>query len=108
MEVSQLRERVYELMTCLPTGKVTTYGDLAALAGCPRHARAVGVIAHGGPTELPWHRLVNSQGGLAVGFPGGRDVQRQLLAQDGILCDSQTWRIVDFASKRWRPELSGE
>lgn len=104
MQVSQLRERVYELILRLPPGKVTTYGDLAALAGAPRQARSVGVIAHGGPVDLPWHRLVNSQGGLAIGFPGGRDVQRQLLEQDEVLCDSQTWRVVDFEKKRWHPE----
>lgn len=101
-DTMQLRERVYRLMAGLPRDKVTTYGDLAAMAGSPRAARVVGGIAHTGPTELPWHRLVNAQGGLAVGFPGGQDVQRQLLAQDGIGCD-MGWRINDFQERRWRP-----
>lgn len=100
--VGQLRDRVYRLMSELPEGKVTTYGDLAALAGSPRAARIVGGIAHTGPMELPWHRLVNARGGLAIGFPGGQDVQRQLLAADGIECDEQ-WRVVDFEALRWRP-----
>lgn len=100
-----LREKVYALMTTLPADKVTTYGDLAAMAGNPRAARVVGGIAHTGPTDLPWHRLVNAQGGLAVGFPGGQDVQRQLLAQDGIECDDE-WHIKDFGERRWRPEWS--
>ena len=95
-----LREKVYALMAELPNDKVTTYGDLAALAGYPRAARIVGGIAHTGPTGLPWHRLVNAQGGLAVGFPGGQDVQRQLLSQDGIDCDEQ-WRVKEFAERRW-------
>lgn len=98
----QLRQRVYRLMAELPVDKVTTYGDLAAMAGSPRAARIVGGIAHTGPSELPWHRLVNTEGGLAVGFPGGQDVQRQLLEQDGILCDEQ-WHIKDFGERRWRP-----
>lgn len=98
-----LRNRVYELMVELPAGKVTTYGDLAALAGSPRAARVVGGIAHTGPTELPWHRLVNAQGGLAIGFPGGQEVQRQLLEQDGIECDEE-WHVKDFGERRWRPE----
>lgn len=101
--IGALRERVYALMACLPADKVTTYGDLAALAGSPRAARIVGGIAHTGPLELPWHRLVNAKGGLAAGFPGGREVQRQLLAQDGILCEE--WRVVDFTHLRWRPEV---
>lgn len=102
-ETRQLRDHVYALMAELPTDKVTTYGDLAAMAGSPRAARIVGGIAHTGPVELPWHRLVNAQGGLAVGFPGGQDVQRQLLAGDGIECD-QEWRVENFGERRWRPQ----
>jgi methylated-DNA-protein-cysteine methyltransferase-like protein len=100
---TQLRDSVYALMAELPSGKVTTYGDLAAFSGHPYAARIVGGIAHGGPEELPWHRLVNAQGGLAVGFPGGQEVQRQLLEQDGIGCDEQ-WRVKEFGERRWRPE----
>lgn len=99
----QLRDTVYRLMAELPVDKVTTYGDIAAMAGHPNAARIVGGIAHGGPEELPWHRLVNAEGGLAVGFPGGQAAQRQLLAQDGIECDD-TWHIKDFGERRWRPQ----
>lgn len=99
----EFRAKIEALMAELPDGKVTTYGDLAAMAGSPRAARIVGGIAHTGPTELPWHRLVNAQGGLAVGFPGGQDIQRQLLAQDGIECDEQ-WHVRDFGERRWQPE----
>lgn len=101
-ENKMLRERVFELMAQLPDDKVTTYGDLAVMAGSPRAARIVGGIAHTGPEELPWHRLVNAQGGLAIGYPGGQDVQRQLLLQDGIECDD-TWHVRNFAERRWRP-----
>lgn len=102
MNGDSLRERVYELMAQLPADKVTTYGDLAALAGWPRAARIVGGIAHTGPIELPWHRLVNAQGGLAIGFPGGQEVQRQLLAADGIDCDER-FNVMEFDERRWRP-----
>ena len=85
LPIASLRDRIYTLMAQLPDHKVTTYGDLAALSGHPHAARIVGGIAHGGPENLPWHRLVNAKGGLAVGFPGGQGVQRQLLEQDGIL-----------------------
>ncbi len=97
-----LREVVYELMMQLPVDKVTTYGDLASMAGKPRAARIVGGIAHTGSEELPWHRLVNARGGLAIGYPGGQEVQRQLLEQDGIICDNN-YRVIDFARLRWRP-----
>ena len=100
-----LRDSVYELMRRLPECKVTTYGDLAAYSGFAHAARRVGEIAHGGPMKLPWHRLVNSRGGLAVGFPGGKEVQRQLLEQDGILVDDN-FKVIDFEERRWRPSLA--
>ena len=75
LSINSFRDRVYALMSDLPDDKVTTYGDLAAMAGRPYAARVVGVIAHGGPADIPWHRLVNAKGGLAIGFPGGRVVQ---------------------------------
>lgn len=104
LPIASLRDRVYAMMAQLPDDKVTTYGDLAAMAGHPYAARRVGEIAHGGPTELPWHRLVNARGGLAVGFPGGQEVQKQLLEQDGVLCD-ENWRVIDFEERRWRPTM---
>lgn len=101
IKVDNLRDRVYVLMALLPSDKVTTYGDIAAMAGHPYAARRVGEIAHGGPSNLPWHRLVNSRGGLAVGFPGGQCAQRLMLEQDGILCDDRC-RVANFKERRWR------
>lgn len=89
-------------MAELPVDNVTTYGDLAAMAGHPRAARIVGGIAHQGPDGLPWHHLVNSRGGLAIGYPGGQEVQRQLLAQDGIGCTAE-YTVKNFGDIRWRP-----
>jgi methylated-DNA-protein-cysteine methyltransferase-like protein len=97
-----LRDEVYRLMSELPSDKVTTYGDLAAMAGSPRAARIVGGIANQGPEELPWHRLVNAKGGVATGFPGGQEVQKQLLELDGILLNDD-YQVKDFGARRWRP-----
>lgn len=97
------RDKVYTLMAQLPEGRVTTYGDIAGLAGHANASRIVGGIAHYGPAELPWHRLVNRFGGLALAFPGGREVQQQLLEAEGISC---TDFIVDnFKELRWQPKL---
>lgn len=98
-----LGDAIYVLMAKLPVDKVTTYGDLATMAGSPRAARIVGGIAHSGPEELPWHRLVNAQGGLAVAFPGGQIAQKQLLEQDGIECD-KNWHVRNFGERRWQPQ----
>lgn len=88
-------------MAQVPYGMVTTYGDIAAMAGQPMASRVVGGIAHFGDASLPWHRLVNRFGGLANGFPGGRNAQEQMLAQEGVSC---TNHVVDnFKDMRWQP-----
>ena len=100
---NSFRDTIYKLIADVPSGEVTTYGDLASLAGHASAPRIVGGIAHFGDTSLPWHRLVNRFGGLASGFYGGREVQAQLLKQEGITC---TNFIVDnFQDIRWHPNL---
>lgn len=102
-DMTNFRDRVYALIAQVPAGQVTTYGDLAGLVGHANAPRIVGGVAHDGPTELPWHRLVNRFGGLAAGYHGGREVQQQLLEAEGVTC---TDFIVDnFKERRWRPNL---
>lgn len=97
------RIKVEAQIARVPRGQVTTYGDLAGLAGHASASRIVGGIAHFGDPELPWHRLVNRFGGLASGFHGGREAQEQLLLQEGVTC---TDYIVDnFEERRWNPHL---
>lgn len=103
MSDSQFRSDVEHLMAQVPRGKVTTYGDLAALAGHPAASRIVGGIAHFGNQDLPWHRLVNRFGGLASGFHGGREVQAQLLEAEGLTCTNHI--VDDFKEHRWQPNL---
>lgn len=98
---SEFRQKVESLMAHVPAGQVTTYGDIAALAGHPYAARIVGGMAHYGNPELPWHRLVNRFGGLAAGYPGGRHTQAEHLLAEGITCTDD---IVDnFKELRWQP-----
>lgn len=78
------KERVEILVAQIPRGRVMTYGQLAALAGSPTAARIVGGIAHFGDPDLSWHRVVNKQGGLASGYPGGRAAHAAHLEQEGI------------------------
>lgn len=100
---ASFRAEVESLMAQVPYGQVTTYGDLAALAGHPYAARVVGGMAHYGETSLPWHRLVNRFGGLASGYHGGREAQEKHLLDEGVTC---TDFIVDnFELKRWKPTL---
>ncbi|HEX5725588.1 MAG TPA: MGMT family protein [Longimicrobiaceae bacterium] len=83
--------RIYAVVRRIPAGCVATYGQVAALAGLPGHARQVGYALHALPehTALPWHRVVNAQGRLstAKAFPGGGLVQRFRLEAEGVEFD---------------------
>jgi methylated-DNA-protein-cysteine methyltransferase-like protein len=78
------RQRVEALVAQIPKGRVMTYGQIAALTGNARAARIVGGIAHFGDPDLPWQRVVNKSGGLAAGYPGGKQGHRQVLEAEGI------------------------
>jgi methylated-DNA-protein-cysteine methyltransferase-like protein len=95
-------ELVYELVAQIPAARVMTYGQIAALCGQPRAARIVGGIAHYGDEELPWHRVVNKQGGLAGAFPGGRSAQAQLLEAEGVSVSEKY--VVTVDELIWWPE----
>jgi methylated-DNA-protein-cysteine methyltransferase-like protein len=78
------QQKVYALVALIPEGRVMTYGQIAALCGQPRAARIVGQIAHFGPSELPWQRVIKKSGDLANGFPGGKNGHKAMLEQEGI------------------------
>lgn len=77
-------ERVNVVVSQIPRGKVMTYGQIAAICGNARAARIVGGIAHYGNPALPWQRVVNKKGGLASGYPGGREAHKQDLVNEGV------------------------
>jgi methylated-DNA-protein-cysteine methyltransferase related protein len=80
-------ERVYEVVSQIPSGKVATYGQIAALLGESRSARIVGWAMKAAPEEmkLPCHRVVNKLGELAPDYAfGHKTVQRTILKSEGI------------------------
>jgi methylated-DNA-protein-cysteine methyltransferase related protein len=95
------RQRVEALVAQIPKGRMMTYGQLAALCGNARAARIVGGIAHFGDPDLPWQRVVNKQGGLAAGYPGGRGGHKQVLEAEGVAV-SEDYR-VDIDKLLWWP-----
>ncbi|MCB2189259.1 MAG: methylated-DNA--[protein]-cysteine S-methyltransferase [Deltaproteobacteria bacterium] len=76
----EFRRRVLQALAAVPPGETTTYGSLAAAAGNPRAARAVGQVMHNNPVPLflPCHRVVGKSGSL-TGFGGGLEAKRALL-----------------------------
>src|SRR5687768_3258948 len=99
---ADFKQRVYEVVAQIPKGRVATYGQVAALCGAAWAAWEVEQIAHNGATDLPWQRVVNKQGGLAAGWPGGgRDAHRAALVADGVeVLDDYT---VDIKNLLWNP-----
>ncbi|WP_213993359.1 MGMT family protein [Sodalis sp. dw_96] len=95
------RQRVFQIIAAIPAGSITTYGDVALLAGSPRAARQVGGILSRLPqgTKLPWHRVLNRHGGISL--PGeGFLRQKTALEAEGIEMDNQG--KVDLDRYRWR------
>jgi methylated-DNA-protein-cysteine methyltransferase-like protein len=75
---------VLSLVRRIPRGRVATYGQLAALVGKPRSARAVGQVMSRAD-GVPWHRVVNSQGGVSRrARVTGMVTQRIRLEQEGV------------------------
>ena len=64
----ELARMILEVVMQVPYGKVATYGQIAAMAGLPRHARLVGRVLHQLDEEnsVPWHRIVNAQGKISL------------------------------------------
>jgi O-6-methylguanine DNA methyltransferase len=93
-------ERIRAAVRAIPEGRVATYGDVAALAGYPRAARAVGNVMKGCNTpSVPCHRVV-AAGGLVGGYGGNESLKRALLRAEGISVRSR--RIGDFNDRRWK------
>jgi methylated-DNA-protein-cysteine methyltransferase-like protein len=99
---SEFKLKVFRCVEKIPQGRVMTYGQLAALCGAAWAAWEVGQIAHFGPTELPWHRVVSKKGYLANGYPGGKEHHKKMIEVDGIVVDSK-YRI-DIDRLLWFPK----
>jgi methylated-DNA-protein-cysteine methyltransferase-like protein len=99
------RERVLELIASIPEGRVMTYGQLAEVAGMPRHARAVGDILHGlsTDTDLPWWRVINAGGKISTYKVGSGELQRGLLEQEGVQFDANG--KIKLEQYRWKVEV---
>jgi methylated-DNA-protein-cysteine methyltransferase-like protein len=98
------RTRIYEVVRRIPRGRVATYGQIAALAGLPGHARQVGYALNALPpgTALPWHRVINARGQVSRrAVPGEELSQRMLLEQEGVRFDGRG--RVALARVQWRP-----
>lgn len=98
---ADFKQKVYEIVAAIPKGRVMTYGQIAALAGAAWASWEVGQIAHRGPTDLPWQRVVNKDGGLASGYPGGLEGHKKDLLAESISVDEDY--KVNIEDLLWQP-----
>ena len=90
MPESQFDE-AHALVRRIPRGRVATYGQIARLMGDRYSARWVGWALHGAPEGVPWHRVVNAQGGISTRqvLSYAPDLQKQLLEAEGVEFDDR-------------------
>lgn len=104
MDIS-FKEKVYKLASAIPKGKVATYGQLAALAGNKKAARAVGVFMKNNRNRLivPCHRVVASNGAL-TGYSFGRGIptKRRLLEKEGVIFNEKN---VNLLKSKWKRHI---
>lgn len=81
------QERIWQVVSRIPRGRVASYGQVARLAELPGSARYAGWVLKNLPagSRLPWHRVVNGQGRLS--FPINSSQyrrQKSLLEEEGV------------------------
>ena len=96
--MTPFERRVLTVVSRIPVGRVTTYGDVARLAGRPGAARAVGnILREADRPGLPYHRVI-AAGGRLGGY-SSLALKRSLLAAEGLTV--APGRVVGFTNIRW-------
>lgn len=96
--MTPFEKRVLTIVSRIPAGRVTTYGDIARIAGKPGAARAVGnIMRQADRPGLPYHRVIGAGGGL--GGYSSLPLKRSLLAAEGLSVTPR--RVVGFSKIRW-------
>lgn len=100
----ELAQMIISVVVLIPYGQVASYGQVAKLAGLPRHARLVGRVLAQLETDqdVPWHRVINSQGKISLNKldADGMNIQQAKLLAEGI---SVMNAKVDLKKFAWRP-----
>ena len=102
---SKTYARIYAVVKKIPRGRVATYGQIAALAGMPRHARQVGYALHtlADDSGVPWQRVINAQGEISPRtWSENHLLQRILLEDEGVEFNAQG--RVSLSRFGWKPK----
>jgi methylated-DNA-protein-cysteine methyltransferase related protein len=99
--------RVYEVVSLIPRGRLTTYGAIARFLGSPQAARTVGYALNKSFSHIksiPAHRVVNRNGMLTgKHYFGGSDVMQRLLEAENIAVKDN--QVLDFEKVFWDPNI---
>jgi methylated-DNA-protein-cysteine methyltransferase-like protein len=95
--MADMQERFVAVIVALGEGEVVSYGDVAEDAGFPGRSRAVGALLSNSPIDLPWWRVVRSDGRLATPPTAG---QAALLRAEGVILRGD--RVVESPGGRFR------
>ena len=96
------RQRVFKLVQRIPSGRVMTYGQVAAILGEGYTPRTVGFVMHSSEGDLPWHRVINAQGACSTGgllLPTNK--QQLMLEREGVKFDERG--RCDLEKFLWTP-----
>lgn len=98
------RQRVYEIVNQIPDGRVMTYGQIAEILGAGYTPRTVGFVMHAADTEnIPWQRVINSQGSCSTGkMMMPVNLQQKMLEDEGVVFNEKG--RCDLNTYRWLPE----
>ncbi len=100
----EMAQMIIAVVAAIPYAKVATYGQVAKMAGLPRHARMVGrVLAQlDADSTVPWHRVINAQAKLSLNKldANGENIQQLKLMQEGIAVVAAKVDLKRFA---WVP-----
>lgn len=91
-------DKVYDLVSKIPKGKITTYKALAKIVNVDPRVIGFALHANKDPKNIPCHRVINSKGKISAGYAfGGKDVQKKMLEKEGIkFKKNETVDLVKF------------
>lgn len=85
---TELYQQILEVVSRIPYGKVASYGQVAKMAGLPKHARLVGTVLKqlAADAQIPWYRVVNAQGKISLAKLNaqGQNIQQLKLMDEGV------------------------
>lgn len=86
---SDFRQKVWKILCDIPSGKTTTYGEIAHQLGIKSGQAIGGAVGHNPISVIiPCHRVLGADGSL-TGYAGGVHVKRQLLKLEGVVLSEQ-------------------